>query len=82
MYELGLVCNQTQLCHISVFIDYIELLHISAFTGHLQGVLREQTVVKKTHHTGAQTNMHIQCNNIYAYNNEKGNTCYGPDKVP
>jgi len=40
---LGLVCSQTQLCHIGVFNDYIEQLDISAFTGHLQVVLREQT---------------------------------------
>jgi len=32
---LGLVCSQTQLCHIGVFIDYIEQLHVSAFTGRL-----------------------------------------------
>jgi len=40
---LGLVCSQTQLCHIGVFNDYIKQLHVSAFTGHLQVVLREQT---------------------------------------
>jgi len=43
VYELGLVCSQTQRCHIGVFNDYIEQLHVSAFTGHLQSVLREQT---------------------------------------
>ena len=41
----GLVCSQTvdKLCHIGAFNDYIEQLHVSAFTGHLQVVLREQT---------------------------------------
>jgi len=38
-----LVCSQTQLCHIGVFIDYIEQLHVSAFTGHLQVVLENKT---------------------------------------
>jgi len=43
LFGFGLVCSQTQLCHIGVFNDYIEQLHVSAFTGHLQVVLREQT---------------------------------------
>jgi len=43
VYELGSVCSRTQLCHIGVFIDYIKQLHVSAFFGHLQVVLREQT---------------------------------------
>jgi len=38
--ELGLACNQTQLCHIGVFIDCVEQLRVSAFIGHRQ-VLRE-----------------------------------------
>jgi len=40
---LGSVCSRTQLCRIGVFIDYIKQLHVSAFSGHLQVVLREQT---------------------------------------
>ena len=40
---LGSVCSQTQLCHIGVFNEYIKQLHVSAFSGHLQVVLREQT---------------------------------------
>jgi len=32
---------------------------------------KQYTVVKKTHHTGGQTNTHMQCNNIYAYGTEK-----------
>jgi len=43
VYELGSVCSRTQLCHIGVFNDYIKQLHVSAFSGHLQVVLREQT---------------------------------------
>jgi len=43
VYELGLVCSQTQLCHIGIFNDYIKQLHVLAFSGHLQVVLREQT---------------------------------------
>jgi len=29
--ELRLECSQTQLCHIGVFIDCVEQLHVSAF---------------------------------------------------
>jgi len=43
LYPLGLMCSRTQLCHIGVFNDYIKQLHVSAFSGHLQVVLREQT---------------------------------------
>jgi len=43
LVEFGLVCSQTQLCHIGVFNDYIEQLHVSAFSGHLRVFLREQT---------------------------------------
>jgi len=39
--ELGLACSQTQLCHIGVFIDCVEQLHVSVFIGHRQVVLRE-----------------------------------------
>ena len=39
--ELGLACNQTQLCQLGVFIDCVEQLHVSAFIGHRQVVLRE-----------------------------------------
>jgi len=28
VYELGLVCSRTQLCHIGVFNDYIKQLHV------------------------------------------------------
>ena len=28
VYELGLVCSQTQLCHIGVFNDYIKQLYV------------------------------------------------------
>jgi len=41
VYELGLVCSQTQLCHIGLFVDFVEQLHVSAFVGHHQVVLRE-----------------------------------------
>jgi len=41
VYELGKVCSRTQLCHIGVFNEYIKQLHVSAFSGHLQVVLRE-----------------------------------------
>ena len=37
----GLVCSQTQLCHIGLFVDFVEQLHVSAFVGHHQVVLRE-----------------------------------------
>jgi len=40
---IGSVCSRTQLCHIGLFNDYIKQLHVSAFSGHLQVVLREQT---------------------------------------
>ena len=40
-YCLGLVCSQTQLCHIGLFVDFVEQLHVSAFVGHHQVVLRE-----------------------------------------
>jgi len=39
--ELGLECSETQLCHIAVFIDCVEQLHVSAFIGHRKVVLRE-----------------------------------------
>ena len=42
VYELGLVCSQTQLCHIGVFNDYIGQLHVSPFTVYIQVVMREQ----------------------------------------
>jgi len=41
MNELGLECSQTQLCHIGVFIDCVEQLHVSAFIGHRHVLLRE-----------------------------------------
>jgi len=43
VFKLGSVCSRTQLCHIGVLNDYIKQLHVSAFSGHLQVVLREQT---------------------------------------
>jgi len=43
VYGLGLVCSRTQLCHIGLFNDCIKQVHVSAFSGHLQVVLREQT---------------------------------------
>ena len=45
VYELGLVCSQTQLCHMGVFIDCVEQLHVSAFVGHHQVVLRELNIL-------------------------------------
>ena len=42
VYELGLVCSQTQLCHIGVFNGYTRQVLVSAITGHLQVVLREK----------------------------------------
>ena len=41
IFELGLACSQTQLCQLGVFIDCVEQLHVSAFIGHRQVVLRE-----------------------------------------
>ena len=39
--QLGLVCSQTQLCHIGLFVDLVEQLYVSVFVGHRQVVLRE-----------------------------------------
>ena len=46
--EPGLACSQTQLCQLGVFIDCVEQLHVSAFIGHRQVVLRE---INKLHRT-------------------------------
>jgi len=47
-YEFVLACSQTQLCHIGVFIDCVEQLHVSAFIGHRQVVVRQWPIKAET----------------------------------